>query len=194
MKRIATVVFSLALCGSALAHPGHGPDAVAAQAALAAGFAHPFSGLDHLLAMVAVGLWAAQQGGRALWAWPAAFVALMLAGGALGLAGFGLPAIEPVIGASIVVLGAFVALGARLPVVAGAALVGAFAVFHGNAHGLESPGYGAAAYATGFMLATACLHAAGLLAGLAAARLGAAQALRIGGALGAATGAALVFA
>jgi urease accessory protein len=195
MTRISVaLLFAITIAGAAVAHPGHAPDPATTQAAFMAGLAHPFAGLDHILAMVAVGLWAAQQGGKALWAWPLAFVAMMVAGGALGFAGITLPAIEPAIGASIVVLGLCVAIGVRLPVVAGAALIGAFAIFHGNAHGLEAPGSGAAAYAAGFAIATALLHGAGLFAGVAAARIGAAPAIRASGAISAAVGAVLVFA
>ena len=116
-----------------------------------------------MLAMVAVGLWAGLNGGRALWAWPAAFVGVMLAGGALGMAGVAVPMVEPGILASVIVLGLLVLTAARLPVALGAALVAAFALLHGHAHGAELPGGAAAAtYAAGFALATAALHAVGL--------------------------------
>ncbi len=124
---------------TALAHTG-------AEHALsfASGFAHPFTGLDHMLAMVAVGLWAGLNGGRALWAWPAAFVGVMLVGGALGMAGLTLPLVESGILASVVVLGLLVLGAFRLQVAAGAALVALFALLHGHAHGTELSAEGAA--------------------------------------------------
>jgi urease accessory protein len=127
------------------------------------GFGHPWSGLDHMLAMLAVGLWAGLNGGRALWAWPAAFVGVMLAGGALGMAGASVPMVEPGILASVVVLGLLVLAAARLPVVAGVGLVALFALLHGHAHGAELPAETAAGtYAMGFAVATALLHGVGL--------------------------------
>jgi urease accessory protein len=129
----------------------------------ASGFAHPWTGLDHMLAMVAVGLWAGINGGRALWAWPAAFVGVMLAGGALGMAGVSVPFVEPGILASVIALGLLVLTAARLPVVLGAVLMAAFALLHGHAHGAELPsGAAAATYAAGFAIATAALHVLGL--------------------------------
>lgn len=136
------------------------------------GFGHPISGLDHILAMVTVGLFAWQLGGRALWIVPSAFVALMAVGGALGLAGVDIPFVETGIALSVVVLGAAVALNIRAPAAVAAALVGSFALFHGHAHGAEMPeDAGGLAYALGFMLATATLHAAGILAGFGLGRL-----------------------
>jgi urease accessory protein len=157
---LATLVAMAAALGpdAALAHTG-------AEHALsfASGFSHPWTGLDHMLAMVAVGLWAGLNGGRALWAWPVAFVGVMVLGGALGIAGIALPLVESGILASVVVLGLLVLVAARLPVLIGAALVSAFALLHGHAHGIELPGDAAAAtYAAGFALATALLHAIGL--------------------------------
>ena len=111
----------------------------------ASGFKHPFTGLDHMLAMVAVGLWAGLNGGRALWAWPVAFVGVMVLGGALGISGFAVPMVEAGILASVVVLGLLVLAAAKLPVAAGAILVAAFALLHGHAHGAELPGEAAAA-------------------------------------------------
>jgi urease accessory protein len=172
---------------AALAHTG-------AEHALsfAAGFRHPWSGIDHMLAMVAVGLWAGLNGGRALWAWPAAFVVVMALGGALGVAGVGMPLVEPGILASVVVLGLLVLAAARLPVIAGAALVAVFAVLHGHAHGAELPGAAAAVtYAAGFAIATTLLHVLGLgIAWLAGSRRGR-LAVRGAGALVAAGGIAL---
>ena len=131
------------------------------------GFAHPIGGLDHVLAMVAVGLFAAHLGGRALVLVPASFVLSMGAGGALGMAGIKLPFVEIAIALSAVVLGAAVALRVSAPTLVAMALVGFFAVFHGYAHGAEMPAaMSGLAYGAGFMLATALLHAAGIAIGL----------------------------
>jgi len=143
---------------AALAHTG-----LEHAVSFASGFKHPWSGLDHMLAMVAVGLWAGLSGGRALWAWPVAFVGVMLAGGALGIAGVSVPMVESGILASAIVLGLLVLAAVRLPVAIGAVLVAAFALLHGHAHGAELPAHAAAAtYAAGFALATALLHGLGL--------------------------------
>lgn len=154
--------------GIAIAHPEGG-----AALAFASGFGHPFGGLDHLLAMFAVGLFAAGLGGRALWAVPLAFIAFMVAGGMLAMAGVGVPFVETGIAVSIVALGLAVALGRSWPVAAAMALVAVFAIFHGHAHGTEMPadtsGLG---YALGFTAATAVIHAAGVLAGVLAGRVG----------------------
>jgi urease accessory protein len=161
----------------------------------AAGFAHPFGGLDHLLAMIAVGLWAAQLGGRAIWAVPAAFVVMMVVGGAAGIAGVGLPQVELGITGSLLVLGALILAWAKLPVSVGAALVGFFAVFHGYAHGAEMPVESAAlGYAAGFMLATALLHGIGLAAGLYSQKVLRPWLVRLGGAGVAAAGLVLLVA
>ena len=129
----------------------------------ASGFRHPFTGLDHMLAMVAVGLWAGLNGGRALWLWPVAFVGVMVLGGLLGISGVAVPMVETGILASVVVLGLLVMAAAQLPVAIGAVLVAAFALLHGHAHGAELPGEAAAAtYAAGFAIATAILHAIGI--------------------------------
>ncbi|MEO9335849.1 HupE/UreJ family protein [Mesorhizobium sp. SB112] len=127
-----------------------------------AGFTHPIFGLDHILAMVAVGLWASMLGGRAIWLVPTAFVGTMALGFAAALAGLPLPFVEPVILASVVVLGLMVALAAPLPVWPCAALVGFFAFFHGHAHGGEIGSAGIVQYALGFIVATAVLHAIGV--------------------------------
>ena len=115
------------------AHPGH--DA----SGFSAGVAHPVHGLDHILAMVAVGLWAAQLGGRAKWLVPASFISVMAIGGALGMAGMPLPFAEQGIFASVLILGVLIAAAVRLPLAASMAIVGLFALCHGHAHGLEMP-------------------------------------------------------
>jgi len=127
------------------------------------GFMHPVGGLDHVLAMVAVGLFAAMLGGRALWLVPAAFVAMMGVGGLVGVNGVELPFVEIGIAASVIVIGAAVALRLKAPTAIAAGLVGFFAIFHGFAHGAEMPADASGLnYAIGFMLATALLHTAGI--------------------------------
>jgi urease accessory protein len=166
LSRLATLAASAFVFPAlAHAHPGHEGHELTWD--FGAGFAHPLSGLDHLLAMVAVGLWAAQLGGRARWLVPAAFVGVMALGGALGSTGLTVPGVEQGIAASVLVLGLLVAAAARPPVAAGMALAGGFAVFHGVAHGAEMPASaGGLGYGAGFVLATALLHAAGVNLGL----------------------------
>ena len=172
----------------ALAHTGHGD-----TGGFTHGFMHPVGGLDHVLAMVTVGILAAQLGGRAIWLVPASFVGVMLLGVMLGLSGMTLPLVEIAIASSVVALGAVVALGLRMPVAAAMAMVGAFAVFHGYAHGAEMPAEtAAAAYAAGFVSATALLHLAGLALGTIVVRGGDARLLRAAGAAVAVVGAILV--
>lgn len=156
-------VLTLALIMSptlALAHPGHG-------AGFLAGLDHPIAGLDHLLAMIALGLWAAVIGGRALWALPLAFVSAMLVGGVMGVAGVVLPGAEPVILASVIVLGAAAGMLARPGLPVAVAAVALFGLAHGNAHGLEATATGFAGFAAGFVLATLALHGFGIAAGRA---------------------------
>ncbi|MCK0196073.1 HupE/UreJ family protein [Ancylobacter sp. 6x-1] len=138
------------------------------------GFLHPIGGIDHILAMVAVGIFAANLGGRALWAVPAAFVTLMAVGGALGMSGIEVPFVEIGIAASVIALGAAVALDWKeWPLGLAMAMVGFFAIFHGHAHGAEMPpDASGAGYAAGFMLATALLHLAGIGIGIAIGRIG----------------------
>jgi urease accessory protein len=138
------------------AHDGH------MHSGLLAGLAHPLLGLDHLLALLAVGLWAAQQHGAARWALPLTFVACMALGGLLGFAGVQLPQVETGIAASVLALGLLVAFAARLPLAVAMALTAMFALGHGVAHGLELPLSASPwGYAFGFALATAALHGAG---------------------------------
>jgi urease accessory protein len=165
-------------CALAQAHPLPGE-----HTSFASGFSHPLHGLDHILAMVAVGLWAAQQGGRAMWAIPAAFVAFMAVGGALGMAGVHIPHVESGIVASVLILGLLIAFAARLPLWAGALLTGLFAVFHGHAHGVELPAAASEfAYAIGFVAATALLHGCGVGLGRLARERAAFPAVRFAGA------------
>jgi urease accessory protein len=160
----AGVAASLLIAGSALpaaAHTGAGSHVYAASDALTAGFTHPFNGLDHLAAMVAVGVLARLAGGRNVWVWPAAFAGLMITGGVLARAGLALPQVEPLIAVSVVVLGVMVVAGAQasLPV---AGVVALFGIAHGQAHGLAAPAGGFAAHAVGFAAATALLHLTGI--------------------------------
>lgn len=169
----------LLLAAAAPAAWAHGQGAHAHEAGLIAGMLHPFSGFDHLLAMVAVGLWAAQQGGRARWLLPLSFVGAMAVGSGFGVAGAALPGVETGIALSVLVLGLLVALQSRWALGLACAMAGFFALFHGVAHGQEMPlaaspwGYGA-----GMIAATAALHASGVLAGIKARAL----ALRLAGA------------
>src|SRR5438876_5599961 len=140
---------------AAFAHPGIGD-----AHGFVAGFAHPLGGLDHILAMVTVGIFAWQLGGRALWLVPASFVLAMAAGGALGMAGLAVPFVEVGIAVSVIVLGAMVALGTKAPLPIAMALAALFAVFHGHAHGSEMPlDAGSIVYGAGFLLASALLIA-----------------------------------
>ena len=134
---------------------------------LLAGLAHPVSGLDHVLAMVAVGLWGAVLGAPAIWVLPVAFPLVMAVGGLLGLLGIPLPGVEIGIAVSAVVLGAMVLAEARPPLALAAVVVAIFAVFHGHAHGTEvAAGTSALFYSLGFVVATGLLHAAGILIGV----------------------------
>jgi urease accessory protein len=172
------------LSGTASAHTGDH----ATVTGFAGGLAHPLQGLDHLLAMIAIGLWAAQQGGRALWAVPAAFVGAMALGGGLAWPGVALAHAETGIALSVLVLGLLVATRRRWTLTAGMAIAAAFALFHGYAHGLEMPQAASPVlYGLGFIVATVCLHGAGI-----AASLGGRHALRLAGAGIAAVGLALV--
>ena len=177
---------SLALfAGTASAHTGDH-----AVAGFASGLAHPFMGLDHLFALLAIGLWAAQQGGRARWSIPAAFVGAMLVGGGLTLAGLALPQVETGIAASVLVLGLLIATRRQWAAPVGMAIAAGFALFHGYAHGLEMPQAASPAlYALGFVLATAVLHGLGIAGHLAGRR-----AVQWAGAGIAATGLALMLA
>lgn len=164
--------------GMALAHAGdHG------TAPFAAGLLHPVGGTDHLLAMVAVGLWAAGSGGRAVWALPLSFVAAMLVGGLLGAWGVPLPGVEPMILASVILIGVAAALVFNPGLVLSGLAVALFGLFHGHAHGTEGPVSDLAQYALGFSLATMALHGLGLAIGLGLTRVSQTGLLRgLGGA------------
>jgi len=137
------------------------------------GFLHPLSGIDHALAMVAVGLFAACLGGRALWLVPLSFVSVMALAGIAGSAGIKLPFVEIGIGMSIVVLGLAVAFQLSVPTLVAMGLVGFFAIFHGHAHGIEMPqGMSGLFYGAGFICATTLLHAIGVGLGLTIGKTG----------------------
>ena len=162
--RIRHWVSALAALGCAIvpsvafAHTG-----VGSTSGFLHGFEHPITGLDHILAMVMVGILAWQLGGRALWLVPTTFVVVLAVGGALGIAHIDVPFVELGIALSVIVLGAVVAFGVKAPLAAAMALVGFFAIFHGHAHGAEMPeDAGGLAYGVGFMLATALLHLVGI--------------------------------
>lgn len=197
MKPNSALTFAVAALAAttvstaALAHTG-----VGATAGFAAGFSHPIGGLDHVLAMVGVGLFAWMLKGRALWLVPAAFVAMMAVGGVLGVFQVPVPMVELGIALSIVVIGGLVALGKSIPVAAAMAIVGVFAIFHGHAHGTEMPAaMSGLSYGIGFVAATALLHTVGIATGLAIGKAGEArgfQVARVGGAAMAAIGVAIV--
>src|SRR5262245_32134152 len=158
---ICCMALTGAIVSPALAHTDGG------QAnAFACGMAHPLNGADHILAMVTVGLWGVVAGGRAILLWPITFVSTMLAGFAAATLGLQVPFVEPAIWSSVAILGVFVALRVKVPVWVGAVIAGFFAFFHGHAHGVEATAVSVVAYAAGFALATAGLHAAGIGLGL----------------------------
>jgi urease accessory protein len=174
---------------AAFAHTGAGE-----AHGFVSGFAHPLGGLDHILAMVTVGIFAWQLGGRALWLVPGSFVLVMAIGAALGMAGGALPFVEFGIAASVIVLGGIVAFACNAPIVIAMGVVALFAIFHGHAHGSEMPIDAAGGtYAAGFMLATTLLHAAGLALGCAIGRTTDGRAgYRLGGGLVALAGLAIL--
>ena len=154
------IAMSEALIFPACAHTGVGP-----VNSFTSGIAHPLNGADHLVAMTMVGLWSVLTGGRAIAVWPTAFVAAMLGGFGVACAGFQIVFVEQVICLSVVLLGAFLALGVRAPVAVGAATIALFAFFHGYAHGAEAAAAKLIPYAAGFLLGTAVLLAIGITAG-----------------------------
>ena len=171
MKRVAflypcTAVLAFALAvvpATTLAHQETGQ-----AAGFLAGLAHPVSGIDHVLAMIAVGLWGAVLGPPAIWVLPVAFPLVMAVGGLMGLLGFPLPGVEVGIAVSAIVLGAMVLAEVRPPLWLAAVIVAFFAIFHGHAHGRELPdGTSALLYSLGFVVATGLLHAVGILLGAA---------------------------
>ncbi|MBX3715924.1 MAG: HupE/UreJ family protein [Burkholderiales bacterium] len=161
-NRAALAAAILLVALPAWAHEGGGQ-----AAGFLSGMLHPVSGLDHVLAMVAVGLWGAQLGAPAIWLLPVAFPLVMAFGGFLGLMGVPVPGVEIGIALSAVLLGVMVATQSRPPLGVAIALVGFFAVFHGHAHGTELPvGASGLLYSVGFVIVTGLLHATGIAVGL----------------------------
>jgi urease accessory protein len=157
---------ALALAFLALTQPAWAHDGVGVPGGILSGLLHPLTGLDHLVAMVAVGIWGAQLGSPAIWVLPITFPLVMAMGGVLGIAGVPLPMPELVIALSGMVLGALVATRVTVPFIAAAMLVGVFAIFHGHAHGAELPAAAnALAYGIGFVVATGLLHMCGISLG-----------------------------
>ncbi len=188
MTRPLMVLATLLAAGAAHAHTGEG-----VAGGLTSGFLHPLFGWDHVVAMVAVGLWGAVLGAPALWLLPVVFPVVMALGGALGVAGVPLPAVEAGIALSGVVLGLLVAFAVPAPLWVAAVIVGAFAIFHGHAHGTELPAAAdPIAYAVGFVIATGLLHLAGIAIGLLWGRPRGALLVRGAGAAVAAVGAAFL--
>jgi urease accessory protein len=194
MKRLVQLAL-LALClvpTEALAHVG-----VGSTSEFMHGFMHPLSGLDHQLAMILVGIFAYQLGGRALWLVPLTFVGVMAFGGFLGVMGVPVPFVEVGIALSVIVLGTIVAFGVKAPVAVAMAVIALFAIFHGHAHGSEMPldtsGF---EYAVGFMMATALLHASGIgigfVIGMTSKTLGD-NVYRVAGGLASVAGVAFLF-
>jgi len=183
------IIFLLPI--SAYAHTGIGPGP-----GFFNGFNHPIGGFDHILAMVAVGIWASQTGGKAVRAVPATFVGIMLLGYILGITGLSLPFVEEGILTSVLILGVLIATAARLPLAAGMTIVGLFALFHGHVHGTEMPfSVSGVAYGAGFAAATALLHVSGIVTGVLLLRKTAgAKLIRYSGAAIAVAGVYLFFA
>jgi urease accessory protein len=162
-RRSIPILLTIIVCAeAAFAHVQKGE-----AAGFLSGLRHPLSGLDHVLAMIAVGLWGAQLGAPAIWVLPVAFPMVMALGGMLGLLGVPLPGIEIGIAASAILLGAAVLFEYRPPLAAAALLVACFAIFHGHAHGTElPPGQSGLLYSMGFVMATGCLHGVGITIGV----------------------------
>lgn len=186
--RSAIPAAMMLVASPAFAHgePGHATD-------LAAGFMHPLMGFDHLLAMLAIGLWAAQQSRPALWVLPLLFPAVMVLGAAAGMSATHLPGVEPGVAGSVAILGILIAFAIRMPVWAGGIAVSLFALMHGYLHGVELPSDASpASYGAGFIIATLLLHGAGIAMGIAATGKATARAMRVAGGAIAASGAFLL--
>lgn len=190
MKKTLVLAILLAFAATpGLAHTG-----VGAAGGFSSGFFHPVFGWDHVVAMVAVGLWGAFLGAPAIWVLPMVFPLVMAFGGALGVIGIPVPAVETGIAMSGVILGLAVAFAVRAPLWLAGLLVGVFAVFHGHAHGTELPeAVNPFAYAAGFVIATGLLHLAGIGCGLLVRAPGGQWLVRAGGGVIALTGAAFLF-
>lgn len=161
------VLLLVALALAAMPHPAFAHVEQGQAAGFLTGLRHPWSGLDHVLAMIAVGLWGAQLGNPALWLLPVTFPMMMSLGAVMGLIGMGLPGVEVGIALSALLLGGMVMGEARPKLAVAVLLVGFFAVFHGHAHGTElPPGQSGLLYSMGFVIATGCLHGMGIGIGL----------------------------
>jgi urease accessory protein len=159
--KFLTAILLLATSSAAFAHPGHN------VSGFATGLMHPFSGLDHLFAMVAVGLWAAQGSGRKIWLLPVTFMVMLAVGAGIAMQWQSLPLVEAGIAASVLALGLLVALSLHLPALLSVAITALFGLLHGYAHGLELPAAAAPVeYALGFLAATATLHFTGIATGM----------------------------
>jgi urease accessory protein len=182
LRSILFVIAGALLPAFAFAHTGAGH-----AGGFVHGLTHPVRGLDHFCAMLAVGLWATQMGGRSTWAVPLTFVSVMALGGALPILGISLPFVEQGIMLSVLLLGVLIAASVRLPLWPSCGIVGLFALWHGHAHGAEMPALASGIeYALGFMLATASLHVIGIAFGLGIQQMARARVIRFPG-----TGAAL---
>ena len=180
--RVTRVALLVGLAIATLPLPLAGHEGSSA-AGLLSGLYHPISGVDHVLAMVAVGIWGAQLGAPAIWVLPVTFPVVMAFGGMSGLLGMPLPGVEVGIGLSALLLGLMVALERRIDLPVAAALVGFFAIFHGYAHGVELPdGQSGLLYSMGFVMATGGLHGVGILFGLIHRWTWGKKALRLAGA------------
>lgn len=167
----------------AYAHVGVGHVHIEDVSGFMQGLMHPISGLDHVCAMLAVGLWSAQMGGRSVWVVPLTFVGVMALGGALPMLGISLPFVELGIVLSVLLLGVLIAASIRLPLWLSSSMVGLFALWHGHAHGAEMPAVAAGmAYALGFMMTTASLHIIGIAFGLGMQRLARERVIHFAGA------------
>lgn len=178
-RYIRALILVLCWTQAAEAHVQHGE-----AMGFITGFAHPISGLDHVVAMIAVGLWGAQLGAPAVWLLPVAFPMVMAFGGMLALIGVPLPGAETGIAISAILLGGAVMSEARPPLVVAASVAAFFAIFHGHAHGAElPPGANGFLYSLGFVMATGCLHAVGIAIGVVHRWMWGRSALRLAGAV-----------
>jgi urease accessory protein len=183
MGKVALFAAATLFAIPAFAHPGHD------GASFSTGFFHPLLGIDHLLAMIAVGIWAAQSRKSAVWVLPVVFPLMMVVGAALAVAGVHFPGVESSIAGSVAILGLLIAFAVKMPLWAATLVVSAFALVHGHAHGTELPANASAlTYGAGFVLATALLHVTGLAFSLVGDKVAARNAMRIIGAGVAATG------
>ena len=190
MKSGLLILFFLGLSSSAFAHA----DAASLQGGFASGFMHPLSGLDHIVAMVAVGLWGVFLGKPAIWVLPIIFPLVMAFGGALGVVGIDIPAIETGIALSGIVLGLAVAFAVKPPLWVAGLVVGVFAIFHGHAHGTELPNATSPlVFSVGFVTATGLLHLLGIAFGELARWSWGEKVVRTGGVVIAAIGSAFLF-